>query len=133
MSQENVELCHRAADALSRHDLDAFLALTDPDVEFHSRIAELQGGRPYRGHDGIRGWWRDLFDVFPDFGVKVEEVQDLGDVTVTRVRQHSQGVETDAPADQTQWIVTEWRHKKGIWWRVFLNEAEALEAAGLRE
>jgi ketosteroid isomerase-like protein len=133
MSEENVELCHRAADALNRRDLDAFLALLDPDVEFNSRIAELEGGGPFRGHGGVSRWWEDLFDVFPDFSAKVEGVQDLGDVTVTRVRQHSQGVESDAPADQTQWIVTEWRHKKGIWWRIFLNEAEALKAAELRE
>jgi ketosteroid isomerase-like protein len=133
MSQEYVELHRRAIDAFNRRDLDAFLALTDPDVEFISRIVELEGGGPYRGHDGVRRWWEDLFGVFPDFSAEVEEVQDLGDVTVTRVRQHSQGVESDAPADQTQWIVTEWRHKKGIWWRVFLSEAEAIDAAGLRE
>jgi ketosteroid isomerase-like protein len=133
MSQEYVELHRRAIDAFNRRDLDAFLALTDPDVEFISRIVELEGGGPYRGHDGIRRWWEDLFGVFPDFSAKVEEVQDLGDVTVTRVRQHSQGVESDAPADQTQWIVTEWRHQKAIWWGTFLSEAEAIDAAGLRE
>jgi len=35
--------------------------------------------------------------------------------------------------EQTQWHVAQWRGKKTIWWRVFLGEAEALEAAGLRE
>ena len=133
MSEENVELHYEAIDAFNRRDLDALLALADPDIEWFPRIAELEGGGPYRGHDGVRRWWEDLFGVFPDFSAKVEEVQDLGDVTVTRVRQHSQGVGSDAPADQTQWIVTEWRHKKGIWWRVFLNEADAVAAAGLRD
>ena len=32
MSQENVELTHRAFDAFNRRDLDASLALTDDDV-----------------------------------------------------------------------------------------------------
>jgi ketosteroid isomerase-like protein len=35
MSEENVELGYRLVDALSRGDLDAFLALVDPDIELH--------------------------------------------------------------------------------------------------
>jgi ketosteroid isomerase-like protein len=34
MSEENVELNQRANDAFNRRDLDALLALSDPDVEF---------------------------------------------------------------------------------------------------
>ena len=32
MSQENVELNYRSHDAFNRRDLDAYLALNDPDV-----------------------------------------------------------------------------------------------------
>ncbi len=56
MSQENVELHHRANDAFNRRDLDAFLAFFDPDLEFSPLILELEGGRPYRGHDEIRSF-----------------------------------------------------------------------------
>ena len=35
--------------------------------------------------------------------------------------------------DQTNWDVAVWRDKKVIWWRAFRTEAEALEAAGLRD
>jgi len=37
MSQENVELSRRAVDAFNRRDLDAFLALMDPDAP-HSYV-----------------------------------------------------------------------------------------------
>jgi ketosteroid isomerase-like protein len=133
MSEENVELVYRVADAMNRRDLDAFLALADSDLEFHSRLVELEGGEPYRGHDGIRSWWEDVLRVFPDFSTEIEEVRDLGDVTVTRVSLRGHGMESDAPWEQTQWHVTEWRHKKSIRWRIFMSEAEALEAAGLPE
>ena len=134
MSQENVELAHRTADAFNQRDLDALLALTDPDVEAHSRIVELEGGGPFRGHDGIREWWRGLLVVFPDFQSEVEEVKDLGhDLTLTRLRQHTQGIEKASPADQTQWHLVEWRDGKSIRWQAFLSEDDALEAAGLRE
>jgi ketosteroid isomerase-like protein len=133
MSQENVELAYQAADALNRRDLDAFLSLCDSHLEFHSRLVELEGGEPYRGHDGIRSWWENLLRVFPDFSTENEEVRDLGDMTLTRTRVRGHGTESDAPWEQTQWHVVEWRHKKNIRWRVFMNEADALEAAGLRE
>jgi len=132
MSQENVELAYRVQGAYNRRDIDAFLALCDPEVELISRIVELEGG-PHRGHDGVRSWWENLHGVFPDFSAEIEDVRDLGDVTVARVRLRGHGTGSDAPMEQTAWHVTEWRHKKAIWWRVFLSETEALEAAGLRE
>jgi hypothetical protein len=81
----------------------------------------------------MREWWRDLFVVFPDFHADIEEIKDLGDLTLTRLRQHTGGIEKASPADQTQWHLSEWRDGKTIRWHVFLSEEEALEAAGLRE
>ena len=133
MSQENVDQVYRSADALNRRDIDGALAFTDPDVEFIPRLLEVDGGDSYRGHDGLRRWWNDLFTVFPDFRSEVEEVRDIGDVTVARVRMSGQGLESDAPTGQTSWVVTEWRNRKAIRSRVFQSEAEALEAAGLQE
>jgi ketosteroid isomerase-like protein len=133
MSQENVERAYRLADAFNQRDLDAFLALCDPDGEFHSRLVELEGGGPYRGHDGVRSWWENLFAISPDLRSEVEGVRDAGDMTIARVRQRGHGVESDAPMGQTQWVVTEWRDKKAVWSRIVLSEAEALEAAGLSE
>ena len=130
MSQENIELAKQANDAFNRRDLDALLALIDPEVEFTSRIVELQGGRPFRGHDGIRTWWEELFGVFPDFSSEVEEIRDLGDATLTRMRQHTKGAATHSPADQTQWHLAEWRDGKAIRWRVFLSEEDAMKAGG---
>jgi ketosteroid isomerase-like protein len=133
MSQEKVELVNRAIDAFNTRDIDAFLALADPDVKFVSLLMELEGGDPYRGHDGIRSWWENLFSAFPDFSTEIEELRELGDVTIARVRYHGHGMESDVPMEETVWQVVEWRRNKAIWWRFVRSEAEALEAAGLRE
>ena len=132
MSQ-NVQLIYRVIDAFNRRDLDSFLALCDPDGEYFSHLVELEGGGPYRGHDGIRNWWEDLLAFSPDFRVQVDEARDLGDLTVARARAHGHAMQSDVHIEQTQWHVTEWRHGMAVWGRVFLSEAEALEAAGLRE
>jgi ketosteroid isomerase-like protein len=133
MSQETVELLHRAYDAFTRRDLDALLALCDPDVEFISYLMQVEGGDPYRGHDGVRSWSERLLAVYPDFGAEIEEVRDLGDLTIARVRMHGRGVESDAPMDQTLWHVAGSFHGKVIWLRFVGSEAGALEAAGLSD
>ena len=76
MSQENVELHYRCLDAFNRRDLDAFLALMDDDVEVVPRIGAVEGERTYRGHDGVRLWWNNLLDVFPDWNAEVVEMRD---------------------------------------------------------
>ena len=133
MSQENVRLSRQAADAFNRRDIDAFLALFDPDVEFISRLRELEGGGPYHGLEGIRSWWQDLLSVAPDFEAEVEEVRDLGDLTVTRQRNRGRAFASGAPMEQTVWQVVKWRDGKVIWWRACPSEDAALEAVGLRE
>ena len=103
-------------------------------MEFISRHLGLEGGGgTHHGLDGVRSWWESLLDVFPDFSTELEEVRDLGDVTVTRHQLHGHGIGSDVPMEQTNWDVTEWRDKKAIWWRACRTEAEALEAARLRE
>ena len=133
MSEENVEVVYESIEAFNRHDLDAFLAFADPDIEFSPRSLELEGGDPYRGHDGIRRWWESWLGVAPDWSGEVEDVGVLGDVTVARVRVRGHGGASGATMDQTLWLLAEWREKKCVRWRTVASEAEALEAAGLRE
>ena len=133
MSQENVELTNEATDAFNRRDLDALLALADPDIEVFPLIARLEGGGPYRGHDGVRRWFESWLAVAPDFSTEVEEVRDLGDVTVARFRVRGHGIGSGATIEQTVWQFAEWRQKKCVRFLHFANEADALEAAGLRE
>jgi hypothetical protein len=93
----------------------------------------IEGGDPYRGHDGIRNWWEDLLSITPDFEAEIEDVRDLGDVTITRQRNRGRALASRAPMEQTIWQVVEWRDGRAIWWRACANEADALEAAGLSE
>lgn len=62
------------------------------DVEVFPRQAAMEG--VYRGDAGIRRWWADLLDVFPDFAVEVIEVRDLGDMTLSALRFLGHGADT---------------------------------------
>jgi hypothetical protein len=133
MSQENVELTQQAHDAFNRRDLDGFLALLDPDTEFTPYEVWVQGGSPYRGHDGIRRWWDESFEVLPDLKVELYEVQDLGNAIFVHGHLHGHGAGSDAPFERTLWEALEWRNRKQIWGCAFDNKAEALEAATQRK
>jgi ketosteroid isomerase-like protein len=117
----------------NRRDLDAFLALMDPDVEFTPYERAVEGLGPYRGHDGVRTWWKDAFAALPDLSAELYEVRDLGDVTFAHGRLRGAGAGSGASFERTLWMANEWRDKKEVWWHAFGSEAEALEAAGLKK
>jgi ketosteroid isomerase-like protein len=131
MSPENVELHHRSIEAFNRRDFDALLALTDSDVEYMPRLASVEGN--FHGHDGVRRWWEDLLEAFPDYTAEIVEMQDRGDLTVAAVRTRGRGAGSDAPHDQKLWQVARWRLGKCTWRCTFETRAEALEAAGIQE
>ncbi|HKP88409.1 MAG TPA: nuclear transport factor 2 family protein [Thermoleophilaceae bacterium] len=130
---ENVELIQRSFDSFNGRDLDAFLGLMDPEVEFTPYERALEGLGPYRGHDGVRTWWEEAFTALPEFRVEPREIRDLGDVTLTHGRLRGQGGASGAAFDRQLWHVAKWRDKRQIWWSAFESEADALEAVGLSE
>jgi ketosteroid isomerase-like protein len=133
MSQENAELARRAHDAFNRRDLDAFLGFMDPEVELTTRLMELEGDPYYRGHDGVRDWWRDLLGIFPDFSTEVLDVREHGDAMVMTVRVRGHGLEGGTPFEEMLWQAGKMRDGKVTWWRNFTSKSEAFEAAGLSE
>jgi ketosteroid isomerase-like protein len=129
MSQENVEIMEALYAAIERVDLDAFLALSHPEIEFHSMIAEAEGG-DFRGHDGVREWWRSVIE---SLGVRpgAEQTESFRDRGISRFR--LSGTIEGVAVPQTMWMA--WRVRDGLvaWWSTYRTEEEALEAVGLRE
>jgi hypothetical protein len=78
MSQENVELHRRTYEAFNARDVEAFIALSDPQIEFHSAFAAV-GGAIYHGHDGLRRWHRDGLCVYwKAYAHREDALRDLG-------------------------------------------------------
>ena len=131
MPRENVELYYRSVDAFNRRDWDAFRSLFDEGVEVESRLVAMEGG--YRGHTGLRRWWDDFLGAFPDYTVEVEEMRDLGDVTLSHLRGWGHAADSATPIIDPSWQPVRWQDGKVVWWRNCSTEAEALEAIGARE
>ena len=135
MSQENVESALRFLDAYNRQDVDAMLGELDPEVEYHPVLPMLLGGEAtvYRGHEGVRRLFREIYDAFDEIHTEYPEVRDLGDRIVgigsIRMRGRGSGAVTESPAA----VVIDSRHGKSIRIQTYLDPQEALKAAGLSE
>jgi ketosteroid isomerase-like protein len=125
MSEQNAEIVRRSFEAFGRRDLDAYLALMDPEVEITSRFV---GQTTYHGHDGVREWWEDMLRVLPDTAVELQELHDFGDLVLLALRAHGHGGGSDAPFDTLTWMTAKARDGKCIWWQAHASKAEALEA-----
>ena len=132
MPQENldVELLKNAFAAINRSDLEGVLSLADPEVEFHSLIAEAEG-QTYRGHDGVREWWEQVKGSLGGLRFEAEAIRSEGDWAVVKVLVTSRMGDVAVP--QRMWQATRVRNGKAIWWGIYRTEPEALEAAGLSE
>ena len=135
MSQENVEAFKRGVEALNRQDVEALLPELDLEVEWHSAIQMGLGGQRtvYRGHQGIREFFRELSETLSKYEAEYSEIRDLGDRTVAIGRVHACGTASGVEIDSPIGSVVDLKHGKAIRVRTFLDHKEALEAAGLRE
>ena len=136
MSQENVELVLRMYTAFGRRDLEALLAACHPEVTYRAAITQLVEGDAgdFRGHDGIRRWWRDLHDVYDNLRTEVVEVCDLdGERVLVVFDAHGRGKGSGVTRVERLTQIATVRGGRVMEMRDFLSRREAFEAAGLRE
>jgi ketosteroid isomerase-like protein len=130
----NVRL-HRALNAaFNAHDVNAWIALSDPDVEFETRFAPVGGETTYRGHDGIRRFNRSLEEVWgDDIGVEAEQYFDLGERTLAFYRLRGRGQQSGAEVALPATVVARWRDGLCVHWKSYADKREALSYLGVTE
>jgi ketosteroid isomerase-like protein len=108
------------------------LELCHDDVEMRNPDGFLVRG-PYHGHDGIRRWRQDVFDVFDDPHVEVEEVvpADDGETVVMVLRLQGTARHTGIEVDEPWAAVCRIRDGKFVYGHGYAGRGAALEAAGL--
>jgi ketosteroid isomerase-like protein len=108
------------------------LDLCDKQIELRT-AAEIPVADEYRGHDGVRKWATDVWEVFSEFHNEVEDVIEVGDreTVVTLVHTTGRMRHTGLEARLKWAVVWTLRGGKALRARGYLSKAEALEAAGL--
>ena len=134
MSQGNVGVVRAGYDALNRRDVSAVLDFLDPDAELSSLIGPLEGRDSFRGHGGAREYLALISGALADVTWEVERITDVDDEQVIAyVRVRGRGATSGAGIDQRSVAVFRFRGGKVMKVDSYMHEAEALEAAGLRD
>ena len=117
-----------AYSALNAGDLEGFLARTRPDVEFTSIVAEAEG-TTFRGHAGVREWWKTVPAAFEGVTWDVLDIRGEDERGVVRV--HMAGRLGGVPVELLMWQAGRFSGHMATWWAFFRTESEAVEAVGL--
>jgi ketosteroid isomerase-like protein len=131
MSKANLEAFRRTAEAISRGDVEASLALAHPEVSIEPLRAATEG--TFEGQEGFKRFLADTAETFELFEPDYTDVRDLGDRVLAigsiRVRGRGSGVETDIPTA----AIAEYRDGLLLRFKDYAEARVALEAAGLDE
>ena len=117
-------------EALNVRDIEALIAVCDPDAELHSALAAV-GGAVYHGHDGLRTWQREIDDAFEEIRAEPEAFFDLAEHTlafyVQQVRGRQSGAAVAMPAAQ----VARWHDGLCVYFKVYPRREDAVRALGV--
>jgi ketosteroid isomerase-like protein len=132
MSRENVEVVRHHAEAWNRRDLMTWLAsfASDGEIDWSRARGLLKG--VYRGHDELEGFWNEFWSTFENVQVEAHALTDAGSEVVFPNTAHVRGREGIEMVARSTFVFTlEGGQITRL--RLFQEEAEALEAAGLPE
>jgi ketosteroid isomerase-like protein len=131
MLADNVETLRRYHELLNETG-EIATELLDPEVEMHMfRGSPIPG--PYRGHDGVRRWHEDTFDVIDAWRLELDEAitGDDPDMMVAINRFVGRMKHTNLPANFPLAVVVRFRNGRIVRFDGYRERSEAVEAAGI--
>jgi ketosteroid isomerase-like protein len=133
MSEENVEAVRRHVEAWNGRDLKAWLATLHPDaeVDWSRSRGPLKG--VYRGCDELEVFWDAFWSTFEDVQVELHDFTEVGSEVVVPNTGHLRGRQGIEVVARSTFVFTLVENGRITRLRMFQEQTEALEAAGLRE
>jgi ketosteroid isomerase-like protein len=124
-----IELDVAGAEAVTRGDADALVAVCARDIEFEPSMAGLEVD-VYRGHVGIRKWMDDLQAVWDEFSGVADDFEEIGaDSALVRLTVHGRARGSEVELEQRFWHL--WTVRDGELWREELHRQAGGDAGGL--
>src|SRR3954468_1837346 len=132
MSQENVEVVRRHAEAWNRRDLGTWLATFRSDAEIDWSRARGPFKGVYRGPHEFEAFWDVFWSTFDDVHVELYGLAEAGSEVVYSNTAHMRGRDGIEVSARSTFVYTI-ENGQITRFRLFQERAEALEAVGLRE
>ncbi len=137
MSEQNVAIVRLLLDRFRAGDHDVFdyydVAIEWDATHGEAHVPEL--AKVYRGHDGVRAYWREWMTAWEPITVWDYELRDAGPSVVALIsgqtnRGRYSGVEVETAPYA---LVFTLRSGKVVRWAFYSTQREALELVGLAE
>ena len=131
MSEENVEIVRRAAQALNDRDFATLEWIYSDDIVMRliGGFADLMGTE-FRGRDAVLSFWREMMDTLGARG-EIETIRPVHDQVVVVVNGVGVGAASGAPATMRFGQVCSFRDGRISAVDGYYRADEALEAVGL--
>ena len=126
--QANVEICRRMLQAFNREGIEGVMPYFTDDVEVYD--PDLPAGR-YRGLDAARKVIEQLISGFVKVEVRDFELLPAGDRVVALIHTRARGDRDDLQIEMRDAHTMTFRDGKIAYWRLYLDQGEALADAGL--
>jgi ketosteroid isomerase-like protein len=132
MSRDNVEIVRRSIEAWNERGQTTWTASLHPDAEIDWSRSRAPFKGVYRGCDGAETFWDVFWSTFEDVQVETHGFIEMGSEVVVPNTVHMrgrEGIEVIARTALVFWV----ENGQITRLRLFQEQAEALEAAGLSE
>ena len=123
----DIEVVKAMFAAFAARDLETVLTLADPDIEFTAVTGEHAGRTdPYRGHKGLRAYFRDVAEVWEELRLTPREFRRAGDLVLVTGKVSARS-RVRTVSGSTGWI---WKVRDGkvVYGKVYASAADAIAA-----
>jgi ketosteroid isomerase-like protein len=98
MDSANVRVLRRLEELFNRRDLDAYLDLVDPEIEWHV-ARDDPDATVHRGREQVGAYLQGWIDAFADLRIHVDETSEAEDRVRAVVRFTGHGTGSGMPLD----------------------------------
>ena len=105
----NADLSRRAFEHWNERRFDSLLAFFHEDVVWDMRPFEVPDMAVFQGHEGLRRFFAEWLQAFPDSTIEVEDVEQRGDWTLSVVLQLVTGGASGTPVPFRYAGIGHWR------------------------
>jgi uncharacterized protein len=115
-------------DAFNHRDVEALLNMGTPDWVLSSQL--LDASADFRGREGIERFYAMLSESWEEFRTVVDDYRDLDDRVLCLGRNTARGKGSGVTVDAPTAAILDFRDGKVSRIRLYLDQSEALRAAG---
>ena len=101
VADADIQLISRMIHEWNSGDVEALLAVFDPEVEVRPALSAFLASMVYRGHDGVRSWYAETNEPWAELQAEPQRFIDAGERTVVVIALHARvpGGQVDVGAE----------------------------------